>query len=107
MTESDIATLNQADAATLAKWWSELNRYGWPDAFLDPEPRYVWPPVSIVPEPYVPHSRRAEMINWIMDKIGIKECLRVWNADTMPGKKFDDWFDGRRAIIEHTQGNPQ
>ena len=96
MTEIDIATLNQADTATLAKWWCELNRFGWPDAFLEPEPAK-----------HVRHGRRSEMMNWIMDKIGIKECLREWNVDTRPGQKFDDWFDGRRAIIEHTQGNPK
>lgn len=28
----------------------------------------------------------------IMKKIGLKECLREWNKERMPGKEFDDWW---------------
>ena len=97
MTEIDIATLNQADAATLAKWWCELNRFRWPDAFVEP-----------VPVKCVRHIRRSEMMDWIVAKIGIKECLRALHVDSMPGQKFDDWFDGRRRSDNaNIHGNPQ
>lgn len=82
MREDDIAILEAATDETLAQWWSEMNAYGWPGAFADPEP-----------EKHIPGGRRTAIMCWIMDKIGLKECLRYWNRESMTSEVFDSWYD--------------
>lgn len=82
MTLDDVTTLEAQTNETLAKWWCELNAWDWPEGLSDEEPKT-----------YSPNGRRGQIMNWISEKIGFKECLRHWNMETMPGVQFDDWFD--------------
>lgn len=82
MRADDVAKLNSATNETLAQWWCELNNWGWPMIFADPEPAE-----------YKPDDRRGQIMHWIVAKISRKECLRYWNRETMPGEEFDRWYD--------------
>jgi hypothetical protein len=89
MNDQDKAAIEQADTATLAKWWCLLNKFEWPAHGLG------------TPEPaeYKPGSRRGQIMAAIMDRIGLRECLREWNAETMPGEAFDQWWDGQKKLL--------
>ncbi len=84
LTSHDLQILYQQNDATLAKWWCELNIWRWPSVLPRPEPTQ-WIPI--------PGGRRTEIMKWIVNKIGLKECLRKWNEITLPGKQFDIWYD--------------
>lgn len=87
--QHDADAIAQADTKTLARWWCLLNRFDWPmDGLGAPEP----------PE-YTPGGRRGQIMGAIMDRIGPKECLREWNADSMPGEAFDQWWNNQRQLI--------
>lgn len=86
MNEKDIAALDQATPKTLAEWWCELNRWGWPDALGEPES-----------DEYKPRSRRGQIMREIANRITHKECLREWNKTTLPGTAFDAWWDRNRS----------
>ena len=38
ITEDDLLKIRQADWPTLAKWWDELNSWGWPKELLPEDP---------------------------------------------------------------------
>jgi len=77
--------LQQTDHATLARWWCVLNGWGWPKELPGRE------------SPDVPgHPRRNEIMREIAGIIGMKECLREWNKDTMTPERFEDWWEYRR-----------
>lgn len=85
----DADAIAQADTKTLARWWCLLNRFEWPTEGLGaPEP-----------QEYKKGSRRGQIMNAIMDRIGLKECLREWNADSMPGEAFDQWWSNQRSLM--------
>lgn len=87
MTEQDIAILETATKAQLASWWSELNHYGWPGELPFPEP-----------SEYIANGRRSQIMNWIMKRIGLKECLRDWNKESMTNKQFESWWNKEAEI---------
>ena len=82
MLTCDVEILEQEDNLTLAQYWSELNHYDWPAKIPNPEPKK-----------HEANSRRGEIMGWIMNKIGLKECLRDWNKERMPGEQFDLWWN--------------
>ena len=75
-----VEALEQADNKTLATWWCVLNRHQWPDALPKND------------------ERRWDIMSWIMQHIGIKECLREWNKDDLPGEHFDNWYNRGAAL---------
>ncbi len=78
---SDIVM--SADESILAKWWCELNSWGWPAELGEPEPVGGANPL------------RSEIMANIVGRIGIKECLREWNRERLPGEAFDAWWDNK------------
>ena len=77
MTDEDRKAIAEAPASTLAEWWCLLNKWRWPHAGLgEPDP---------VPEKYDSNGRRGQIMNAICARIGIRECLREWNRDNVPG----------------------
>lgn len=68
----------------LAEMWCELNRWGWPKEMPRPEERRS-PDEGGNP-------RRSEMMGEILNKIGIRECLREWNREAMSDAEFDAWW---------------
>ena len=74
--------LDKAEAKQLAQWWCLLNRWRWPTEFGIPEDKNAKRP-----------NKRSQIMNIIENSIGMKECLREWNIDSMPGKEFDIWWD--------------
>lgn len=73
---------------TDAELWCALNRGEWQPE-LGPEPddhrerhKIIWP----------------RMVQ-IMGRIGIKECLREWNREEMPGAVFDEWWQEEGARV--------
>ena len=84
----DREILDSQNTETLAGWWSELNRFKWPEKLPNPEPKE-----------YIQNGRRSLIMAFIIEKIGMKECLRDWNKKSMPGLEFDLWHDsGMRPI---------
>ena len=79
-----VKVLESASNATLASWWSDLNRYKWPESIPDPmteKEREIGP------------NRGWQIMSWISDKISMKECLRDWNKDRMNNEEFDKWHE--------------
>lgn len=82
LSNQDIRLLNTQSSKTLASWWCDLNRWGWPKELPNPEePLYNF------------DSRRHLFICWIMEKITLKECLRYWNLDLMDNREFECWWN--------------
>lgn len=86
--EGDVLLLNVATDKTLAEWWCLLNRYEWPEKIPNPTPRDAAIP-----------NRRGALMNEIVSRIGMKECLREWNKDSMPGEQFDEWYRNRPRFV--------
>jgi len=84
----EIFLLEKQDITTLADWWGQLNRNEWPPEIPDP-PGLIYPCRG----PSVTRDHRWAIMCWIMDHISYKECLRHWNKETLPGKKFDEWWE--------------
>jgi len=85
MNEQDIEILEATTKSVLASWWSQLNRFEWPDDLPNPEP-----------SEYIRNGRRSEIMRWISERIGVKECLRDWNKKGMTDEEFEAWWkDGR------------
>ena len=81
MDSNDRKVLATQSDSTLANWWSILNRHEWPDGLPNPETSKA----SV-------QGRRWEIMCLISDRIGLKECLRDWNKERLPGNDFDDWY---------------
>lgn len=90
MRADDITTLEAATDETLAQWLGDINAWRWPSELADEEPKE-----------YVPGGRRGQIMNWITDKIGLKECLRYWNMENMPGAEFDRWYDNGMRHVQN------
>lgn len=86
MTDDDIKILEAQTGDTLAIWWCQLNRLEWPDGLPHPEP-----------ETFKPGDRRGRLMCWIIDRIGMGECLREWNRATLPGAAFDEWWNAKES----------
>ena len=84
---NDLDALSQITDAEAATWWCALNRWEWPANLPNPEP------VSNGKNP-----RRSALMHAIHSRIGLKECLREWNKDGMPGKQFDVWWEHGRVL---------
>jgi hypothetical protein len=74
MTEADRKAVAEAPPLMLAEWWCLLNRFDWPKEGLGE--------AEAVPEPWRPTPRRSAIMNGIVDRIGMRECLREWNRVT-------------------------
>lgn len=89
LTTADVAALLVCDDATLAAWWCELNEWGWPKDLPDPEqPRFG---------AGLPHDRRWAAMNWILDRIGLRACLRHHNR-WMTDDEFATFYDRRGPL---------
>lgn len=88
MTNDDRKAIAEAPDLMLAEWWCLLNKWEWPREGLgEPDP---------VPEKHDGNRRRGQIMNAICDRIGIRECLREWNRNNMPGPIFDEWWNNGR-----------
>ena len=92
--DDGLGVVRSADNAAKARIWCALNKHEWPKE-LD----------SVKPSNWseLPHAEK-QRISWELmceaeDAIGIKECLREWNRETIPGEQFDAWWsNGRRPL---------
>ena len=84
LSKLDIFVLEKQTNKELAKWWTQLNSFEWP--FEMPTPEL---------DKWVKDGRRGKIMNWIVEKITHKECLRYWNRKQYPNAEFDKWWDGR------------
>lgn len=83
MTDDDKAALSTEPASTLALWWVQIQRGGWPDVGLG----------APDPSPFATGlSRRARIANAIVRRIGIKACLREWYRPAFNDQQFDIWW---------------
>lgn len=79
---ADLKILKAQSVQTLAEWWCDLNRSQWPA-----------PDTGLISEKTgLPTNRRFAIMSFIMDQIGLKECLREWNKKELPGPAFDKWW---------------
>lgn len=86
----DIEALSMQGTETLAIWWCQLNRGGRPRELPNQED------VRTEKEVGLRNTRRWQAMVWIDKKIGIKECLRVWNAERMSREEFEMWWSNMR-----------
>ena len=85
ITDDDRMAIDAAPALMLAEWWCLLNKWGWPaDGLGEPDPMPDKDKATM--------TRRSAIMNEISGRIGMRECLREWNRDTMPGEQFDAWW---------------
>ena len=82
MITKQLEILQIQDNETLGIWWCQLNMFQWPNELPDPEPPSQWR-----------KGIRGEIMDWIVNKITHKECLRIWNAKHMSREEFNAWFD--------------
>ena len=91
ITEEDRKALESAPCLMLAEWWCLLNKFEWPgEGMGEPDP---------IPAPWRVDTRRNAVMSWISSRIGLRECLREWNREAMPGELFDEWWDRRPKIV--------
>lgn len=83
VTDEDIQILEQQNMEILAQWWCDLNHWAWPEQLPNPESEKKWKP----------DSRRNELMEWIMDRVGQRVISRTWNKD-MSNEEFNDFFRG-------------
>lgn len=79
--------LDRLDGLTdkqMAEWWATLNRWGWPADLPNPEERKKYEGGG--------NPRRDALMSAIVDRIGLKACLRECNIDTMTDDEFDAFW---------------
>lgn len=90
MTEQDKAILDTQSDKVLAEWYSLLNNWQWPSTLPNPEP--------------IHHvDRRGQLMDYIEDEIGSKECLRwAWQNVIYPTsyshQEFEDWWTENHVL---------
>ena len=95
MSDEDAKAVYQASNKTLAEWWCLLNNWEWPESGLgEPDP---------IPKPYRSDTRRRSLMTAIEHRIGLKECLREWNKKSLPGYRFDEWWNDFSTSMEKEQ----
>ena len=72
LTLDENKLLSEANPQQLAEYWCTLNR----------KERVV----GLRAEPW-------DAMCWIMNKIGLKACLREWNKDTMDDEQFESFWN--------------
>ena len=83
MTDNIEASIRMQTPRTLATWWCTLNKFGWPDGLPD---KNIQDNSAI----------RRECMDLIVEIIGFKKCLRIWNSD-MTDEQFEKfWADHER-----------
>lgn len=89
LTDQDKELMNNTDSDTLAKWWCQINDWGWPDTLPDE------------PDPTIHlHPRRCDVMDYIVSKIGMKRCNREWNRERMTDKQHERfWATGEIPTI--------
>lgn len=78
--------LLSTDAQTLAEWYCELNRWGWPPEIPDPEERRRGG-----------NDRRRAIMRAIHFQVGEKLISRVWNSD-MTDAEHEAWWRKNRRL---------
>lgn len=99
--EHDNLVLNTAGHQTLAEWWCKLNVGELPEAFTTGFPALDATTSLVVRGPFaanVPSARLTSLLFEILNRITLKECLREWNKERLPGTLFDDWWEQREAM---------
>ena len=92
--DDGLGVVRCADNAAKARIWCALNKHDWPVELAGVKP----PDFDTMP-----HDAKQKL-SWALmceaeGAIGIKECLREWNRETIPGEQFDAWWsNGRRSL---------
>jgi hypothetical protein len=90
-----LEVIRTSDNLSKARIWCSLNRSEWPEEFINIERPVFENMASEFKQRFI-----WELMSEAMDSIGIKECLREWNKETLPGESFDEWY-GNRGIRTH------
>jgi hypothetical protein len=91
MRQEDIEILQTQDESTLARWWCELNGWGWPEGLPDKE--------NDVGKKWKPGGRRGQIMSWISSLIGAKACNREWNRERMTDEEHEAFWRGNHTEI--------
>jgi hypothetical protein len=82
MNQEQEGVLESQDSATLAEWWCELNRWGWPEDL----------PGSATEEERKDGDNAGwQVMQWIFNKVGNMVISKAWNKD-MPDDVFEDFY---------------
>ena len=87
LTKKDLNILNTTKHKTLIKWWEELNTWKWPQD-LPGEEKPIYKNVR--------KTRRGVIMDWIKNKVGLRNILRTHNA-YMTDKEFRDFWNGTQG----------
>jgi len=72
-----------------------LNRHEWPEELDSVKP------IGFDTMPFEEkHALSWVLMGEAMDVIGLKECLREWNREKLPGEQFDAWWETCRQNPE-------
>jgi hypothetical protein len=70
----DVVLLSAQDDAALARWWSRLNKWYWPELLPHPES-----PPGVRNFQYT--ARRKALMRWIEHRIGFAACVAQHRAE--------------------------
>jgi len=88
VTPEQLETLEEQDKETLAVWWCILNHHNWPRGLSRND---------------IPDTNNSNqtwgVMSWICQKITMKECLRVWNAERMSREEFEKKWDEWNGMV--------
>lgn len=86
-----LSAVQAADNGAKARIWCAFNRHDWPEELA------AFKPADFDEmKPEARHKLAWRLMCEASDAIGMRECLREWNRDSMPGEQFDEWYDQLR-----------
>lgn len=98
LTAADIAALEAQTPEELARGWKTLNSWGWP-TWLPDGPKDFGDAMQRERQSAAGAPNRGwAAMTWIMDKIGLRACLREWNRERMTDEEFAAFFGKGREL---------
>jgi hypothetical protein len=79
----------------MAEIWCTLNIWEFPEELKAFEPKN-WNGSKKIGR----HSEVTPFMEYIQSTIGLKECLREWNKERIPGDHFDLWWEQNEAYVK-------
>ena len=89
LTQDDLMALATQKYEDWAVAWDKLNSWEWPEWLPNPEPVAAFTGSQ---------SRRSEAMTWIMNRIGMRACMRY--STPWIGKSEEEFNDFWRGVYE-------
>ena len=89
-----LEAIKSASPESKEKIWCALNKSKWPVEMEKLKPENF----ETLGDPDR-HNLIWRLMSEVSDAIGMKECLREWNRDDLPGDQFDEWWNKSKHMI--------